>query len=54
MLLSENQLMVRDAAHGFASEALAPHAAEWDHDRTFPTGDWPNHGTAIDCGFARI
>ena len=37
MLLSENQLMVRDAARRFATEALAPNAAEWDRNRTFPT-----------------
>jgi alkylation response protein AidB-like acyl-CoA dehydrogenase len=36
MLLSEDQIMVRDMARRFAREALAPHAAAWDRDRTFP------------------
>ena len=36
MLLSEEQIIVRDMARRFAAEALAPHAAEWDRNRTFP------------------
>ena len=36
MLLSENQTLVRDAARRFAHAALAPFAAAWDRDRTFP------------------
>ncbi len=36
MLLSEEQVIVRDMARRFATEALAPHAAEWDRNRTFP------------------
>jgi len=36
MLLNSDQIMVRDMARRFASEALAPNAAEWDRNRTFP------------------
>lgn len=36
MLLNEAQLMVRDMARRFATEVLAPNAAAWDRDRTFP------------------
>ncbi|MGD9601018.1 MAG: acyl-CoA dehydrogenase family protein [Gammaproteobacteria bacterium] len=36
MLLSEDQILVRDMARRFAAEALAPHAADWDRNRTFP------------------
>ncbi len=36
MLLSEDQIIVRDMTRRFATEALAPHAAEWDRNRTFP------------------
>lgn len=36
MLLNADQTMVRDMARRFASEALAPNAAEWDRNRTFP------------------
>lgn len=36
MLLNADQIMVRDMARRFASEALAPNAAEWDRNRTFP------------------
>ena len=36
MLLNETQLMVRDMARRFAAESLAPFAAEWDKQRTFP------------------
>lgn len=36
MLLNADQIMVRDMARRFASEALVPNAAEWDRNRTFP------------------
>ena len=36
MLLTETQIMVRDMARRFATESLAPHAAEWDRHHTFP------------------
>lgn len=36
MLLREDQLLVRDTARSFAQQHLAPHAADWDRDETFP------------------
>ena len=36
MLLTEEQTMIRDMARAFAQEQLAPHAADWDRDATFP------------------
>ena len=36
MLLTEEQTMIRDMARAFAQEQLAPHAADWDRDSTFP------------------
>lgn len=36
MLLSDDQLMIRDTARRFAAEHLAPHAASWDRHQTFP------------------
>jgi alkylation response protein AidB-like acyl-CoA dehydrogenase len=36
MLLTEEQTMIRDMARSFAQEQLAPHAAAWDRDATFP------------------
>ena len=36
MLLNEEQTMIRDMAREFAREQLAPHAAAWDRDATFP------------------
>ena len=36
MLLNEEQTMIRDMARAFAQEQLAPHAADWDRDATFP------------------
>ncbi len=36
MLLSDDQLMIRDTARRFADEHLAPHAASWDRHQTFP------------------
>jgi alkylation response protein AidB-like acyl-CoA dehydrogenase len=36
MILSEQQIMIRDMARQFAQEQLAPHAAEWDAEARFP------------------
>ncbi|WP_323019520.1 acyl-CoA dehydrogenase family protein [Pararhodobacter sp.] len=36
MILTEDQRMVRDMARRFASERLAPNAAEWDEKAHFP------------------
>jgi hypothetical protein len=36
MILNEHQAMVRDAMREFAREQLAPFAAEWDRNSTFP------------------
>lgn len=36
MILTEEQTMIRDMARAFATEKLAPHAAEWDQEATFP------------------
>jgi alkylation response protein AidB-like acyl-CoA dehydrogenase len=36
MLLTEQQIMVRDAARDFARERLAPSAAAWDREARFP------------------
>jgi butyryl-CoA dehydrogenase len=36
MLLDEDHRMVRDAVRTFVREAVAPHAAQWDRERTFP------------------
>jgi len=34
--LGEDQIAIRDMARGFAADALAPHAAEWDEKAHFP------------------
>ena len=36
MLLTHEQEMVRDSVRAFARERLAPFAAEWDRNATFP------------------
>ena len=36
MLLSEEQVMIRDVARRFAQERLMPFSAEWDRTKTFP------------------
>jgi butyryl-CoA dehydrogenase len=36
MLLNESQQMIRDTMRTFAAERLAPFAAEWDRNHTFP------------------
>ncbi|WP_193099977.1 acyl-CoA dehydrogenase family protein [Burkholderia sp. Z1] len=35
-LYTEDQRMIRDAARAFATEVLAPNAAQWDHDAQLP------------------
>lgn len=35
-LYTEDQRMIRDAARAFATEVLAPHAADWDRDAHLP------------------
>jgi butyryl-CoA dehydrogenase len=37
MVLDQDHLMVRDAVRTFVREAITPHAAQWDRERTFPT-----------------
>ena len=36
MLLTQEQEMIRDTMRAFAQERLAPFAAEWDKNHTFP------------------
>lgn len=36
MILNPEQEQIRDAMRAFAQECLAPHAAEWDRNKTFP------------------
>ena len=36
MILNESQTMVRDAVRSYVSEQVAPHAARWDRESTFP------------------
>ncbi|HRP97335.1 MAG TPA: acyl-CoA dehydrogenase family protein, partial [Rhodocyclaceae bacterium] len=36
MILTEEQEMIRDAMRSFAQERLAPFAADWDRNHTFP------------------
>src|SRR6478735_8929540 len=37
MILSDEQVQIRDAARTFARERLAPFAAQWDRDHAYPT-----------------
>ncbi|MEZ0603093.1 acyl-CoA dehydrogenase family protein [Paraburkholderia sp. IW21] len=36
MVLDQDHVMVRDAVRTFVREAVTPHAAQWDRERTFP------------------
>jgi butyryl-CoA dehydrogenase len=36
MMLNDDQRMIRDTLRTFAQERLAPHAAQWDREHTFP------------------
>lgn len=38
MILTQEQEMIRDSVRAFAQEQIAPHAAEWDRNSTFPRG----------------
>jgi alkylation response protein AidB-like acyl-CoA dehydrogenase len=49
--LSEDQRAFQDLARGFAAEHMAPHAAEWDENQTFPVEALRK---AAELGFAGI
>ena len=36
MILTQEQELIRDSMRAFAQERLAPFAAEWDRNHTFP------------------
>ena len=36
MILTQEQEMIRDSLRAFAQERLAPFAADWDRNHTFP------------------
>ncbi len=36
MVLTQDQVMIRDAVRAFATEQIAPHAARWDKEHHFP------------------
>ena len=36
MLLTQDQVMIRDAVRAFVSEQITPHAARWDREHHFP------------------
>jgi alkylation response protein AidB-like acyl-CoA dehydrogenase len=38
VILNDEQRLIRDTLREFASEKLAPNAAQWDRDSTFPRG----------------
>jgi len=38
VILTDEQRLIRDTLRDFASEKLAPNAAQWDRDSTFPRG----------------
>ncbi len=37
MLLTQEQIMIRDAVRNYTAEQITPYAAQWDKARTFPT-----------------
>ncbi len=39
MILTEEQLMIRDMAHDFAQKKLLPNAEKWDKNKTFPAAE---------------
>ena len=49
--LSEEQRAIRDLARDFAAEQIAPHAARWDEEETFPVDVLRKAG---ELGFAAI
>ena len=44
MILSKEQIMIRDMARDFAQERLFPNAAEWDKNKTFPAEELKEMG----------
>ena len=48
--LNEDQIAYRDAAKAFAEKAMAPHAADWDIDHTFPVDVIREAGQLGFCG----
>lgn len=44
MILTEEQRMIRDMARDFATERLAPNAAEWDREHIFPSDELKEMG----------
>jgi alkylation response protein AidB-like acyl-CoA dehydrogenase len=50
MLLTESQRMVRDTMRAFARERLAPFAALWDREHTFPRAAIAELGALGACG----
>jgi butyryl-CoA dehydrogenase len=50
MLLSESQQLVRDTMRAFARERLAPFAAQWDREHTFPRAALVELGRLGACG----
>ena len=49
--LTEDQHAIRDMARKFTSDAITPHAAEWDKQRLFPRNTIK---AAAELGFASI
>lgn len=45
MIPTEEQSLIRDMARAFAAEKLAPYAADWDRDSTFPADAIREMGT---------
>ena len=48
--LSEDQIAFRDAARAFAQNEMAPHAAQWDAEHTFPVDVIKKAGEMGFCG----
>ena len=49
--LSDDQRAIQDVAQAFAADELAPHAARWDEEKTFPTDALRK---AAELGFAAM
>ena len=47
MILSQEQEMIRDAVRAFAQEQIAPHAAQWDREHTFPMAALKGHTALV-------
>jgi alkylation response protein AidB-like acyl-CoA dehydrogenase len=45
VLLTTEQTLIRDAMRSFAQERIAPFAAQWDRDKTFPAAALKELGT---------